>query len=149
MRNERQLSCVFQESEPPESSSILRKGTENLRDRVRFTKAALRQATIRESQGPSLCKIQVKLPHQGSQPALKFEDKPQEEIGRPERCARGDGWRLAKNIFELKETNKATFFSPTNGVYRRKENLLIDSGSSMHMFRRKDLNSTEVETETL
>ena len=37
-----------------------------------------------------------------------------EEIERQERCARGDAWRLAKNILQLKETDKATFFSPTN-----------------------------------
>ena len=30
------------------------------------------------------------------------------------RCARGDAWRLAKNILKLKEADNATFFSPTN-----------------------------------
>ena len=64
--------------------------------------------------------------------AVKFEDRSQEEIERQERCARGDAWRLAKNILKLKETDKATFFSPTNEwslqapstKNRRKENLL-------------------------
>ena len=37
----------------------------------------------------------------------------QEETERQERCARGDAWRLAKNIQKLKETDKTTFFSPT------------------------------------
>ena len=54
----RQLSCVSQETEPPESSQIVRKGTHVLEPirRVRFTKAALRQANIRENEGPSLGK---------------------------------------------------------------------------------------------
>ena len=38
----------------------------------------------------------------------------QEQTERQERCARGDAWRLAKNISKLKEKDKATFFSPTN-----------------------------------
>ena len=46
--------------------------------------------------------------------AMKFEDRSQEEIERQERCARGDAWRLAKNLLMLKETDKAAFVSPTN-----------------------------------
>ena len=60
-------------------------------------------------------KFKSKVPHQRSPYAMKFEDQVvQEEIERQERCARGDAWRLAKNILKLKETDKATFFSPTN-----------------------------------
>ena len=82
--------------------------------RVRFTNAAQRHADIRENKGTSLGKIQVKLPHQRSPYAMKFEVRCQEKIEIQERCARGDAWRLAKNILKLKETDKATFFSPTN-----------------------------------
>ena len=39
--------------------------------RVRFTNAALRQANIREIHGPSLGKIQVKIPHQRSPYAMR------------------------------------------------------------------------------
>ena len=39
--------------------------------RVRFTRAALRQANIRDNKGPSLGKIQVKHPHQRSPYARK------------------------------------------------------------------------------
>ena len=47
--------------------------------RVRFTRATLRQANIRENEGPSsLGKIQVKLPHQRSPYAMEFEDRSQE-----------------------------------------------------------------------
>ena len=55
-----------------------------------------------------------KVPHQRSTYALKFEDRSSEETERLERCARGDAWILAKNILKLKETDKATFFSPTD-----------------------------------
>ena len=58
--------------------------------------------------------IQVKIPHQRSPYAINFEERSQEEIERQERSARGYAWRLAKNILMLKETDKATFFSPPN-----------------------------------
>ena len=60
--------------------------------------------------GPSLGKMQVKVPHQRSLYALKFEDRSQEETERKERCARGDAWRLSRNILKLTEEYKATFF---------------------------------------
>ena len=46
--------------------------------------------------------------------AMNLEDRCLEEIERLEQCARGDAWRVAKNILKLKETDKATFFSLTN-----------------------------------
>ena len=81
MKDARQLGCVLQDAEPPESVTNSRKSTKVLGPirRVRFTRAALRQANIRESTGPSLNKIQVKSPHQGSPYAVKFEDRSQEE----------------------------------------------------------------------
>ena len=68
LKDVRQLGCVFQDTEPPESSSILRKGTKILGPirRVQFTRSAQRHADIRENKGPSLGKIQVKIPHQQS-----------------------------------------------------------------------------------
>ena len=101
---------------PPESSAISRKGTKVLGPtrRVRFTRAALRQANIRENKGPRLNKIPVKLPHQRSPYAVKFEDRSQEETERQERCARGDAWRLAKKIHKRKDKDNATFSSLTD-----------------------------------
>ena len=86
VKDVRQLGCVMQDTEPPQSSSNLRKGTEVLETirRVRFTRPTQRQANIKESKGPSLGKVRVKIPHQRK---------------RQERCARGEAWRLAKNIF--------------------------------------------------
>ena len=155
LKDVRQLGCVFQDTEPLESLTILRKGPKILGPirRVRFTKAAQRHAHIREHKGPSLNKIQVKVPHQRSPYAMKFEDRSQEEIESQERCARGDAWRLAKNILKLKETDKATFFSPTNewslpapsAIKPEEREFVVDFGASMHMLSRKDLNSAELE----
>ena len=81
VKSVRQLGCVFQDAEPPESVAISRKATKvmgSLRG-VRFTRAALRQANIRDNKGPSLSKIQVKSSHQRSPYAVKFEDRSQEE----------------------------------------------------------------------
>ena len=111
VKSVRQLSCVSQDTEPPDSATISGKGTRTLRPvrRVRFTRAALRQANIRENKGSSLGKIQVKIPHQRSPCALKFEDRSPEEIARQERCARGDAWELAKKFLKLEKEDKATY----------------------------------------
>ena len=85
---------------------------------------------------------------------MKFEDRSQEEIERQERCARGDAWRMAQNILELKETDKATFFSPTtewclpapSQIKLWEREFVVDSGPSVHMLSGKDLNSAEWET---
>ena len=53
-----------------------------------------------ENKGPSLGKIQVKVPHHRSPYALKFEDGSQEETARQERCVCGDAWRLAKEYLK-------------------------------------------------
>ena len=50
--NTRQLGCVFQDTEPPESLPILRKRA-----------ATQRNANIQENKGLSLGKIQFKVPH--------------------------------------------------------------------------------------
>ena len=64
--------------------------------RVGLTQSTPRQASIREKKGPSLGKIQVKLPHQRSPYAMKFEDRSQEETERHQRCARGKAWNCSQ-----------------------------------------------------
>ena len=64
-------------------------------------------AASKENKGPSLNKIQVKIPHQRSPYAVKLEDRSQEETERQERCARGDAWKIAKNICKLEEKGKS------------------------------------------
>ena len=146
------LGCALQDTEPPQSSSILRKATRVLGPirRVRFTRATLIHAKLREKKGPSLNILQVKLPRQRSPCALKFEDRSQEEW--KTRAMRP--WRLAKNIHKLKETDETTFFSLTNEwslpvpstTKSEEREFVVDSGVSMHMVSRKDLNSAELET---
>ena len=132
--NTRQLGCVFQDMEPPKSSSILRKSSDIRKPNgcVRFSKAVLRHANIRDK-NPSLGMICPGDPHQRNPSAQKFEDRSQEETAWQERCACEAAWRLAKHILKLKEKHKTTFFSssenwcppaPSTIKPRGKENLL-------------------------
>ena len=91
----RQLGCVFQDMEPPKSSSILRKSSDMRKpiQRVKFTKAVARHAYIRD-QNPSLGLICPGEPYQRSPNAPKFEDGSQEETEWQEQGAREAAWRL-------------------------------------------------------
>ena len=73
-----QLGCVFQDMEPPKSSSILRKSSDMRKpiQRVKFSKAVARHAYIRD-QIPSLGMICPGEPHQRNPNAPKFEDRSQ------------------------------------------------------------------------
>ena len=104
LKSTRQLGCVFQDMEPPKSSSILRRSS-NIRTPIRcvqFTEAVVRHANIRD-QNPSLGMIWSGDPHQRNANAPKFEDRSQEETEWEERCTCEAAWKLAKNIFKLKE----------------------------------------------
>ena len=110
LKTTRQLGCVFQDMEPPKSSSILRKSS-NIRKRsrcVKFTKAVERHADIRH-QNPSLGMICPGDPHQRNPSAPKFEDRSQEETEWQERCAREAAWRLAKSILKIKGEKRQHF----------------------------------------
>ena len=154
--NTRQLGCVFQDMEPLKSSSILRKSSD-IRKPIRcvkFTKAVVRHADIRD-QNPSLGMICQGEPHQRNHNAPKFEDRSQEETEWQERCAREAAWRLAKGILKTKEKYEAAFFSPSENRCLPAANLkpeerefVVDSGASMHMISKKDLNSAEMDTLT-
>ena len=100
--NTRQLGCVFQDVEPPKSSSILRKSSDIRKpiQCVKFTKAVARHANIRDK-NPSLGMICPGDPHQRNRNAPKFEDRCQEETEWQERCAREAVWSLAKSILKL------------------------------------------------
>ena len=143
--------------EPPKSSSILRKSSNILKPIrcVRFTKAVLRHANIRD-QNPSLGMICPGDPQQRNPNAPKIEDRSQEETEWQERCAREAAWRLAKNILKLKEKHKTAFFSPSekwclpapSAIKLEEREIIVDSGASMHMISAKDLSSAELETVT-
>ena len=101
--NTRQLGCVFQDMEPPKSSSILRKSSD-IRKPIRcvkFTKAVVRHADFRD-QNPSLGINCPGESHQRSPHAPKFEDLSQEETEWQEQCAREAAWRLARSVLKLK-----------------------------------------------
>ena len=102
LKSTRQLGCVFQDTEPPKSTTILRKSSNTLKPIrcVRFTKAVLRHADIRD-QNRSLGMIFPRDPHQRNPNAPKFEDRSLEETEWQERCAREAAWKLAKNILKI------------------------------------------------
>ena len=95
-------------------------------------------------------------PHQRNPNAPNFEGRSQEETEWQERCAREAAWRLAKNILKLKEKSKTAFFSPSENrclpapstLTLEEREFVVDSGASMHMISRKDLNSAEMDTLT-
>ena len=150
----RQLGCVFQDMTPPKS--ILRKSTDMPKpiQRVKFTKAIARHTKIRD-QNPSLGYICPGEPHERSPNAPKFEDRSQEETEWQEQGAREAAWKLAKNVFKLKEHQRATFFSspenrclPAPTLKPEEREFVVDSGASMHMISKKDLSKAEMDTLT-
>ena len=152
LKNTRHFGCVFQDMEPPKSSSILRKISNILKPIrcVQFTKAVLHHANIRD-QKPSLGVICPGDPHQRDPNAPKFEDRSQEETERQERYAREAAWKVARCILKQKENHKPTFFSPSENwclpspstIKPEERDLFVDSGASMHMISKKDVNSAE------
>ena len=151
--NTRQLGCVFQDMEPPKSSSILWKSSDMRKPirRVKFTKAVSRHAHIRD-QNPSLGYICPGEPRQRSSNAPKFEDRSQEETEWQEQGAREAAWKLAKSVLKLKEHERATFFSPSENrclpastLKPEEREFVVDSGASMHMISKKDLNDAEMD----
>ena len=95
--NARQLGCVFQDMEPP--NSILQKSTNKQRpiQRVKFTKAIARHTKIRD-QNPSLGNICPGEPHERSPNAPKFEDRSQEETEWQEQGAREGARRIKDSL---------------------------------------------------
>ena len=78
----RQLGCVFQDMEPPTSTTILRKNSNILKPIrcVQFTEAVVRHDNIRD-QNPSLGMICPGDPQQRNPNAPKFEDRSQGRDG--------------------------------------------------------------------
>ena len=95
-------------------------------------------------------------PHQRGPNAPKLEDRSQEETEWQEQGAREAAWRLAKSVLKVKEKNKAAFFSPSvnwclpapSNRKPEERELVVDSGASMHMISKKDLNYAEMDTLT-
>ena len=152
--NALQLGCVFHDMKPPKS--ILRKSSDMQKpiQRVKFTKAFARHTKIRD-QNPSLGLIRPGEPHQRSSNAPKFEDRSQEETEWQEQGAREAAWKLAKNVFKMKEQERATFFSFSENrcllastLKPEEREFVVDSGASMKMISKKDLSDAEMDTLT-
>ena len=87
--------------------------------------------------------------------APKFEDRSQEETEWQEQGAREAAWKLAKSVLNLKEHERATFFSPSENRCLPASNLkleerefVVDSGASMYVISKKDLSDAEMDTLT-
>ena len=115
-----QLGCISQDSEPPE----LPKGIGETRGEKFWdqfdgydSQSTLRQASIRENKGPSLGKKRVKLPHQWSPYAMKFEDRSQEETEHDKT------WNLARHIFasSKKRTELQKIRLPKSVLYQLRQ----------------------------
>ena len=122
--------------------------------RVKFTKAVARHTQIRD-QNPSLGYIGPGEPHQRNSNASKFEDPSQEETEWQELGAREAAWNLAQNVLQLKEHERATFFSlsenrclPASTLKLEEREFVVYSGASMHMVSLKDLSDAEMDTFT-
>ena len=78
---------------------------------------------------------------------MKFEDRSREETERQQRCARSKAWNLGKNMYKLKEKDKAAFYFlaeewvlPAASTKEPEERtFVVDSGASVHMVSKKDL----------
>ena len=142
-----QLGCVFEDMEPPKSSSILRKSS-NIRKPIRcvpFTKAVIRHAKIRD-QHPSFGMICPGDLHQRNPGAPKLESRSQEETEWQEQGAREAAWKLVKIIINIKEKDATAFFSPSENRWLpastlkpEERDFVVDSGASMHMISKKGL----------
>ena len=86
----------------------------------------------------------------------KFEDRSQEETEWQERYAREAAWKMTRCVLKLMKKYKTTFFPPSENLCLsspqtmkpEEKEFVVDSGASMHMISKKDLNSAELETMT-
>ena len=121
---------------------------------MKFTNAIARHTKNRD-QNPSLGYICPGEPHQRSPNAQKCEDRSQEETERQEQGARVGEWKLAKSVLNLKEQQRATFFSPSENrclpasfLKPEEREFVVDSGASIRMISKKDLSEAEMDTLT-
>ena len=85
---------------------------------------------------------------------MKFEDRCHEATERQEPCAGSKAWNIAKNICKLKEKDQVSLCSPTeewvlsaaSTEEPEDREFVVDSGVSVHMVGKRDLNSAELET---
>ena len=96
---------------------------------VKFSMGTWHHIEIRERKGPSRGVTQKCEPQERNPCAPKLEDRTPQETMQQKRGARREAWDLARHVHKLKNTDKATFYSPT------------DPRASMHMLSKQDLSS--------
>ena len=135
LKESRRLNCVSQDPHP-RKSTLREEGKLGSNRTVKFSKGTWHQIKIRERNGPSRGIIQKCAPHERSPCAPKFEERSHEETLHQERSARGVAWNMAKNIYKLKNADKATFHSPIENKLMpaltskstEKREFVVDSG---------------------
>ena len=128
----------------PRKSFLHEKGKLGSRRAVKFSQRAPEK--FLERKGPSRGKIQKCEPRERNPFAPKFAEGTQDETLQPARCARGVAWDLAKNVYKLKNADKATYYSPIEArvmpapTSKRPEEreFVVDPGASMHMMSKKE-----------
>ena len=80
--------------------------------------------------------------------APKCEERSHEENLHQERCARRAAWDLAKNIYKLKNSDKAAFYLPgeVHGMSTLVTSKRPEGRASMHVTSKKELRSEEMGT---
>ena len=141
----RQLGCVFQDMEPPKSSSILRKSS-NIRKQIRcvkFTKAVVRHADIRD-QNPSLGMICPGEPLSVAPTVQNLKIRLRRRQSGTSKVPAKQRGSWPKVFLKLKEKNKATFFSPSENrclpastLKPGEREFVVDSGALMHMISKR------------
>ena len=159
LKSTRQLGCVFQDMEPPKSSSISRKSSNILKPVrcVRFTEAVLRHANIRD-QNPSLGMICPGDPHHRNPNAPKIWGSVSGRDGMARAmCTWSSVERLVRSVLKIKEKNKTAFFSPSEKWCLLAPSTLKTRGKRLccrhrsvdaHDQQKGLLNSSELETVT-
>ena len=153
LKESTQLGCVSQESYP--RKSVLREpGILGSKHTVKFSTGTWHRIKIRERKGPQRGFIPKCAPHGRHPCAPKFGEVSHEETMHQERCARKAAWDLAKNIYKLKNSDKAAFYVPGEAkvmsapvASKRPEEreFAVDSGASVHMMSKKELSSGEMD----
>ena len=151
----RQFGCVFQDMKPPKS--ILRKCTDMRKPihRVKVHRRLLHvilkfdTEILRSDIFAQVNLISVAPALQNLRIGLKRRQTGKSKVPAKQRGS----W--PKDVFKLKEHERATFFSPSENrclpastLKPEEREFVVDSGASMHMISKKDLSDAEMDTLT-
>ena len=155
LKESTQLGCVSEDSYPRKSIQRA-EGKLGSKHAVKLSKGTWHQKKKnRERQGSIERNYSNKCePHERSPCAPKFGEIAQEDTSHQERCARRVAWALSKNIYKLKNADKATFYfaiqakvmpAPTSKSPEERE-FARAPRASMHMMSKRDSSSDNSDT---